>query len=126
MSPEQIAKAGTEHAHQAALFCMAAQNREIFPELEWMFAVPNGGERNKIVASKLKAEGVRAGVSDVLLPVSRHGYHGLFIEMKKPGGIASDKQLKFGAAMEVNGYKFVICYTWIEAWVEITDYMVEE
>ena len=32
-----------------------------------LFAVPNGGQRNVVVASKLKAEGVRAGVADLIL-----------------------------------------------------------
>ena len=49
-----------------------------------LFAIPNGGQRNVIVAKKLKAEGVRAGVPDLMLPIARHDFHGLFIELKAP------------------------------------------
>lgn len=52
------------------------------PELELLFHIPNGGMRNKAVAGQLKAEGVKAGVPDLFLPVPRGGYHGLFIELK--------------------------------------------
>lgn len=53
------------------------------PELLDMFAIPNGGLRDKITASNLKREGVKPGVPDILLPVARGGFHGLFIEMKR-------------------------------------------
>jgi len=45
------------------------------------FAVPNGGQRNKIVASKLKAEGVKAGVPDICIIHDGMAY---FLEVKKP------------------------------------------
>ena len=96
MSPEAYAKSGTEHAHQVALFMWMSQHLEIYPKLKWAYATPNGGERNPIVASRLKAEGVKAGVSDILLPFRSKGYSGFYIEMKKPGGKESADQKKFG------------------------------
>lgn len=53
------------------------------PELHDMFAIPNGGLRDKITAGNLKREGVKAGVPDIFLPIPRGGYHGLFVEMKR-------------------------------------------
>jgi hypothetical protein len=47
-----------------------------------LFHCPNGGKRNKREAGRLKAMGVRPGVSDYILPVSRGLYHALFIELK--------------------------------------------
>ena len=47
-----------------------------------MFHIPNGGSRNKLEASNLKKQGVKAGVPDLFLPVGRGSYHGLFIELK--------------------------------------------
>lgn len=44
------------------------------------FAVPNGGTRNKLEAIKLKKQGVRAGVSDMVVFVNQKI---LFIEMKR-------------------------------------------
>tara|TARA_R110001592_G_scaffold38655_1_gene127460 strand:+ start:3423 stop:3788 length:366 start_codon:yes stop_codon:yes gene_type:complete len=45
------------------------------------WAVPNGGNRNKREASRLKAEGVKAGVPDITV-VYDGMYYGL--EVKKP------------------------------------------
>ena len=47
-----------------------------------LFAVPNGGHRSKTEAARLKAEGVVAGVSDLILLKSNHQYGALLIEMK--------------------------------------------
>lgn len=133
MTPEQIAKAGTEHAHQCALMCWAADMAVAEPHLKLLFAIPNGGERDRVTASRLKAEGVKAGVPDLMLPVSRTTYervkadlppvvtrvvtwHGLFIEMKKPGtGRVSEEQGKWHRDLEAQGYKVVVCFGWEEA-----------
>lgn len=39
MTPEQIAKSGTEHAEQAALFQWCNLNVGKYPELRWFYAV---------------------------------------------------------------------------------------
>lgn len=52
------------------------------PELDLLYAVPNGGDRNVRVAVKLKKEGVRRGVLDLVLPVPRGTYLGLYLETK--------------------------------------------
>lgn len=119
MTPEQIGKGKSEHAQQAALFCWAAQ----YPELKWMFAIPNGGTRDRITAGKLKAEGVKAGVADIFLPVGRCDCYGLWIEMKNDKGKPSDKQIDFRKAMIGNHYGHVVCYSWQEASNIIIDYM---
>lgn len=83
MTPEQLAKSDTEHAHQCALF--AAINQFIWDlefgsdkkphpladKLRWLHAIPNGGERHGAVAGKMKAEGVKSGIYDLFLPVPR-------------------------------------------------------
>ena len=119
MKPEDYAKAGTEHAHQVALFMWASQHREEYPCLKWMYAVPNGGERNVAVAGRLKAEGVKSGISDVCLPVARmkaaDKYHGLYIEMKKPGGKESKEQIEFGEFLVAQGYYYIMCDHWEKA-----------
>jgi len=129
VTPEQIAKSGSEHAHQAALFCWAAFNIVKYPMLKWMFAIPNGGGRGdnqrtcQIRGAALKAEGVKPGVSDILIPYSAKGMHGLFIEMKNESGKASQEQKEFGKAMMGNGYGFCICHSWIEARNVIQQYL---
>ena len=123
ITPEQLAKSGTEQGHQSALFCWAAMNLDKYPELKWMHAIPNGGYRNKIEAARLKAAGVKAGVSDIFLPVSRGAYHGCYIEMKRPGEKASIKQLEFGGYVRSKGYFFSVCDHWEKAVEEIKAYL---
>lgn len=101
----------TEHGEQVALI----QWRDLFglrqfPELGLLFAIPNGGKRDATVARKLRAEGVLPGVSDLFLPVARHGFYGLFIEMKRPaGGRLSGEQASFQARVREQNYFAVVC-----------------
>ena len=77
----------TESQSQKALvrwWAMACRGHKI-PEI-MLFAVPNGGARDVITGARMKQEGQRAGVADLLLPVARGGYHGLAIEMKRKFG----------------------------------------
>jgi len=116
MTPEQLAKAGTEHAHQVALMAWCALNFEVYPKLKLLFAIPNGGERNPVVAARLKAEGVRSGVPDLMLPVARHGRFGLFIEMKKPKqGKVQGSQAEWHRDLDTEGYGVAVCFGWEEA-----------
>jgi hypothetical protein len=115
ITPEQLAASGTEHGHQAAFFCWAAQSG--IPELEYMFAIPNGGLRNAATAGRLKAEGVKAGVPDIFLPVRMPGEAigwacGLFIEMKVGRNKLSDEQKDYIAFLTDQGYKCEVCYSW--------------
>lgn len=121
-TPSQIARSGTEHAHQAALFCWLRRKALYHPELEWVFAIPNGGSRDKITAGKLKAEGVTPGVFDLFVPHPSRGYHGLWIEMKKLDGRVSPVQKAFGKIMTERGYLAYICYGWEDAVQKIADY----
>jgi hypothetical protein len=99
------------------------------PALKWFHAIPNGGDRDKITAGKMKAEGVRSGIWDTFLPVPRKGFAGLYIEMKKPGmqtaknGGLSDNQVEFGNFAVSQGYKCAVCYTWIEAVNILKEYL---
>lgn len=125
MTPEQIAKSGSESAHQKALFAWAAMNMKRWPQLKYLFAIPNGGLRDKITAARLKAEGVKAGVPDVMLPWPRGSYAGLFIEMKKPG----EKVRKDSAQEEWHDYLrnsfycVQVCDDWKEATVVLSKYL---
>lgn len=118
LTPESYAATGTEHAEQTALFMWAALVGMQFPLIRLMFAIPNGGERNKAVAANLKAEGVKPGVPDVMLPVPRRQYAGLFIEMKRKKGSTSrvdPNQKEWHAALELQHYCVRVCWGWEEA-----------
>jgi len=105
----------TEAQEQTALFKWAEFNARVIPELTLLFHIPNGGKRDVITASRLKAQGVKSGVPDLFLPVPRGSYHGLFVEMKKIGGTISDKQGEWIPALAAQGYKTVVCQGWVEA-----------
>lgn len=129
ITPEDYAKAGTEHAHQVALFIWAADNKEQWPELKWLFAIPNGGERNIKVASRLKAEGVKPGVPDTCLPIRRGYYGGLWIENKRPksagkaAGVIGEDQPEWIEFLRSQGFGACVCYGWEQARDAIISYL---
>lgn len=76
-----------------------------------IFAVPNMGKRDYALAAYLKAEGLTAGIPDIVIPMPRKTYHGLFIELKKPGGRKpSDNQQYWLEALTAQGYLATVCY----------------
>ena len=113
----------TEHDHQVELIRWCKLSASQYPDLLKIFAVPNGGLRNAIVAKKLKAEGVVAGIPDLILPVAKNGYHGLFIELKTEKGKPSPAQKDRIKQLIADGYFAVICYGWAEARVVLKNYL---
>lgn len=93
------------------------------PELRGLlFAVPNGSYRNKATAGRLKAEGVVAGVADLILLVPRcrasitennaasiEIKHALCIEMKTSKGRQSPEQKEWQKKVEDQGYRYSVC-----------------
>lgn len=96
----------SEHVHQCAVIKWAQGQHwlGLMPGINLLFAIPNGGQRKPGVAGKLRAEGVKAGVSDLFLPVARRGFHGLFLEMKSEKGKPTELQMEFQLAVEDQGY----------------------
>ena len=116
----------SEHLVQAALFDWAQRAAVTYPELELLFAIPNGGHRHLSVAKKLKKEGVRAGVPDIFLPVARSPYHGLFIEMKfKKNGPTKGQRLWL-TNLSIQGYCCTLQRDWEEASQFIVSYLKGE
>ena len=99
-------------------------NKYEYPELNLLYHVPNGGSRHKAEAGRLRAEGVKAGVPDLCLPVARGQYHGLYIELKRQrGGRTSDHQSEWLDALSAQGYKAALCYGWEQAAGTIIEYL---
>ena len=118
--------APSEGVEQATLFSWAKMQEYRWPELRLLHHIPNGGSRGKAEAARFKAEGVKAGVPDLFLPVARGPYHGLFIEMKRQkGGKVSDAQKAWIATLTVQGYLAAVCYGWKDAAELIEDYLDE-
>lgn len=103
--------------------------RDIYPKYELvMFAVGNGGKRGAVEAAIMKAEGVTAGVADVLFLVPNKHYHGLCIEFKtrSKSSRQSDHQKAWQAAIEPQGYKYAIVRDAEEFWDLVTGYLSEK
>ncbi len=112
-----LAKAGTEHAVQRAFFgwLNMMATLDVYPMARLAFAVPNGGQRNIVVAARLKMEGVKSGVPDIIYPVPRSKYAGLFIEMKIRGGSVSEEQKAWHADLRAQRYAVSVCWGWKQA-----------
>ena len=90
----------TEHEEQRAFISWW---RKSFDGV-WIYAVPNGGGRGIREAGRLKAEGVSAGVPDLVAPALA-----LYIEFKKQkGGSVSKEQKEWHAHLRACGYIVII------------------
>lgn len=113
-----------EDEEQMALFRWAEYASAATPELRLLLHIPNGGARIKAEAARFRAMGVRAGVPDILLPVARGGYHGLWIELKRAsGGRVSVAQAGWLGALASEGYRAEVCRGWDEARKVIEEYL---
>lgn len=121
ITPDQLCKSGSEDGHQAALFCWIALNIQTYPLLRWLFAIPNGGLRDKRTGGKLKATGVKAGVPDLCLPIPRGDFNGLWVELKIPKtdkkakGVVRAEQKEWKRFLLQQGYGVYIAYGWEDA-----------
>lgn len=101
---------------------------KIHPELRNLYAVPNGGTRNKIEAANLKRQGVRAGVPDLCLAWPKGKYCGLYLEMKVHPNRTTDEQESWLKSLSSAGYAVKVCYgakaakATLEAYLKLGDY----
>ena len=154
MTPDQLAKSGTEHGEQRALFQFLTVAAEHGFDVAWRFsdegptafigspkvgvpclkriyAIPNGGLRDKITAAKLKHEGVKPGVPDVFVPLPCRAYAGLYVEMKRSAdkatkrraGTTSTEQEDWIAYLRSVGYAVSVCFDWRSAAKDIQSYV---
>lgn len=88
-----------------------------------LYAVPNGGLRTVQEGVRLKMEGVQKGVPDLVLPIARGGYHGLYLEMKAGNGRTSKEQDGWLAFLEDQGYRVAVAWTVERALHVLEDYL---
>lgn len=109
-----------EGAEQEAVVSWCFYNRIL------IFAIPNGGSRNKLEAANLKRQGVKAGVPDLFVPVARRGFHVLFIEMKHGRNTTTAKQEEWLDALTHEGYATGVCWGYSQAVELIKWYFAED
>lgn len=100
--------------------------------LEWMknrghklryFAIPNGGKRGKVEASRFKREGVVSGAPDVVIAFDDG--RTLWIEMKvRKGGTVSPEQKKIHAELKELSHHLHVAKGAREAAEIVKDYII--
>lgn len=113
----------SEDQEQEALFEWARMMAKVYPCLDMLFHIPNGGRRDAATGRALKRRGVKAGVPDICLPFPKGKYHGLYIELKVGKNKPSDAQRSWISRLDEQGYCAVVCYGWQSARDVITNYI---
>ncbi|SEI17133.1 VRR-NUC domain-containing protein [Pseudomonas asplenii] len=93
---------------------------------ELIYHVPNGGHRHKATAARLKGQGVKAGIPDLVLPMARGGYFGLYIEFKAtPPNDAEVSASQHARIRMLNeqGYLAIVCRGHFDAMEQIRAYV---
>ncbi len=82
-----------------------------------------GGKRNPREAARLKAEGAKPGVSDLLLPLKRQGFGSMWIELKAPKKRPTKLQADWLELMRAAGHRAEWHDDWLAAAAAISDYL---
>lgn len=86
---------------------------------------PNGGARHKKTAADMKRQGVKSGVSDLVVRQARGGWHGLYLELKatppRNAGLA-DSQREWLEGAEYEGYCSSLALGFEEAKAVLREY----
>ncbi len=104
-----------ERKSQAAVVDWSRWASGQWPELRFLFAVPNGDKRSAVTASLLVSQGVKPGVPDLILPTAHAGFIGLAIEMKRRPNSVSEVQGEWIAALQSFGWSALVCWSAPEA-----------
>lgn len=109
----------TEHWEQTQLFVWCEHNLIRYPDLRWLFAIPNftghmGGQKARLIqGAKLKREGRKAGYPDLGLDVARGGYFGWRGELKRQkDGQVRAHQKPWHDRLRAQGYYVAVAKGW--------------
>ena len=97
-----------EEEHNLQVECVTWFRWQYRDIAKLLFAVPNGGARSQVTGAKMKAEGVTAGVADLLLLIPNAHHHCLAIEMKTKVGRQSPAQKEWQQIAESHGVRYVV------------------
>lgn len=116
----------SENDLQRAIITWAKTQVSKYPCLMWLHHVPNGGKRDSREAQILKQSGVTPGILDLALDVAKGGYHGLRLELKKPGGKCpkpSAEQAEYISFLKEQGYATIVSNSFDELKTFLIDYL---
>ena len=112
--------------HRLQCTCVRWFRYQYPPLSALLFAVPNGGRRDPVTGARLKAEGVVAGVADLILFLPSDKHHALCIEMKTPRGRQSSSQKEWQLLVELYGYRYEVVRDFLEFKQLVKSYIYEE
>lgn len=99
-----------EAVEQEVIFEWAKLQTNKHPELDAMYAVPNAGKRSKLAGYRMSKQGLKSGVPDICLPVPKHHWAGLYIELKVGRNKTSENQNEWIDKLRKYGHKVEVCY----------------
>jgi hypothetical protein len=105
----------SEDAIQAKFFEWARDEAEYVPELKLLYSIPNGSHKSKAQRALFQRTGLKAGMPDLHLPVSRGGYLTLYIEFKTATGSLSASQKVVIEDLRAEGHLVGVCRSAVEA-----------
>jgi hypothetical protein len=94
-------------------------------ESQLYYHVPNERKATMAQMSRLKAQGVLSGVSDVVLPLRSGEFSGIYCELKKAGGSPSPEQKAFLNGVAAEGYLAVVIND-LETFKKVFSYYIEQ
>jgi hypothetical protein len=103
-----------------------------YPELELLYAIPNGAhlygdaKRRAQQMNNLKKQGLKPGIPDLCLPVARNGWNALYIEMKYGDNKPKEHQEAVLNRLAEEGNLAVACWSAEEAIQTIIEYLKPE
>jgi hypothetical protein len=112
-----------EHHEQCMLFAWADVAKARTPELWLLHAIPNYARVSARWGAWMKAEGKKAGVPDIHLPVPRGRFASLYIELKVKPNRVSPEQIAWHERLWKAGNCARVCWSWIEAREVIESYL---
>lgn len=104
---------------------MHSVTTKLYPDLDLLHCSLNGVPLTSAQAKRAKAQGMRAGILDLSLPVPCGTYYGFYCEMKSADGRLSEDQKDVSQRLAKLGYKVVVCYSAEEAIEAIKSYYGE-
>ena len=100
-----------EEFEQEMVFIWIRSNQIRYPKLQLAYSTLNGVRLSPRLRAKMKRQGNRRGVPDIVLPVRSHDqkYSGLYLELKRcRGGSVSKEQKAYISKLQEEGYMAVV------------------
>jgi hypothetical protein len=88
-----------------------------------IYSHKNEGKVKIQQAMRAKRMGLKAGIPDLMLPIPKGDYNGLYIELKTQIGRVSKVQNKWLTYLQNQGYQAIVCRSVKDAVQAVANYM---